>query len=151
MIALLLSLSCGIDAWGVKVLRDPGAAKALAPAPIRSTIAQLGALPRASRRRAYVIEGRITVIKHEADEDYHVAIADGAGHTMIVEFPHPGCAAGSLALVAIKRARRQAAGLRVGQRIRLVGMLFMDKIHGQTGVAPNGVELHPLFSVQVLR
>ena len=27
----------------------------------------------------------------------------------------------------------------------LMGVCFFDKIHGQLGVAPNGVELHPIM------
>jgi len=28
----------------------------------------------------------------------------------------------------------------------VTGVLFFDKLHGQLGVAPNGVELHPVIS-----
>ena len=150
MIALLLALHCGSELWSQKVLTDKGAARALAPAPIAGTIEQLGSLPLTARRRAYTIVGRITVIKHEADEDFHVALSDDAGHTMIVEFAHPGCAVGSLALAAITRARKQAAALHVGDHVQAVGMLFFDRLHGQTGVAPNGAEIHPVFIVKKL-
>jgi hypothetical protein len=30
--------------------------------------------------------------------------------------------------------------------VRLTGVGFWDEIHGQTGVAPNGIELHPVLS-----
>ncbi len=30
----------------------------------------------------------------------------------------------------------------------VTGVGFFDLLHGQTGVAPNGVELHPLLNVQ---
>jgi hypothetical protein len=149
MIALLLTIACGTDAWSVKTLRDPGAARALAPAPVTSTVAALGALPGTARRRAYVVVGTVTKIKTEADSDLHVILADGAA-TMIVEFPLPGCAQGSLAYAAIVRARRQAIALRVGMRVRVTGMLFMDKPHGQSGTAPNAAELHPVFRVERL-
>jgi hypothetical protein len=36
------------------------------------------------------------------------------------------------------------------QRIRLTGLIFFDKLHGQAGVAPNGVELHPILKVEAL-
>lgn len=147
MIAVLLALVCGTDLWAAKVLRDPGAARALAPAPIQATIAQLGALPSTARRRAYVVTGTVLAIKTEADSDLHVVLGDGAA-TMIVEVPHPGCAAGSLALAAIVRARRQAAAVRVGQRVRVVGMVFFDKCHGQSGAAPGCQELHPVFDIR---
>ena len=30
-------------------------------------------------------------------------------------------------------------------RARVVGVAFFDFLHGQTGVAPNGIELHPIL------
>lgn len=148
MIFVLLALACGSEMTAAKLLRDPGAARALAPAPTPSTIAALSALPRTARRRSYSVDGTVTLIKHESDQDFHIVLEDG-GATMIVEAADPRCATGSLAIAAIRRARKQAAQLRVGQRVRAVGMLFFDKLHGQSGVAPNGVELHPLYSIEV--
>jgi len=29
--------------------------------------------------------------------------------------------------------------------VRIKGVGFWDEIHGQTGVAPNGIELHPVL------
>ena len=31
----------------------------------------------------------------------------------------------------------------------VTGVAFFDKIHGQTGVAPNGIELHPILHVDL--
>jgi hypothetical protein len=33
---------------------------------------------------------------------------------------------------------------------RVVGVAFFDTKHGQTGVAPNGIELHPILSFRCL-
>lgn len=148
MLALLLALACGRELWSQKVLTGPGADRALAPAPVVSTIEKLGALPRRAPPRAYVVEGRVRLVKLEADSDFHVVLEDEAGRTIVVEAPHPACSKGSKAYAAIVRARRQAAELRVGSKVRAVGMLFFDKLHGQTGAAPNGAELHPLFSIR---
>jgi hypothetical protein len=151
MIAVLLALTCGVEAWPQKVLTDPGAGRALRPAPMATTIAQIGALPRTARRRAYSVEGQVQAVKREADGDLHVIIAHG-DFWMIVELPNPACVpAESKAIAAIRRAWLQAADLRVGQRVRAVGMLFFDRLHGQSGAAPNGAELHPLFSIRRLR
>jgi hypothetical protein len=150
MIAILIAASlCGADHQLEKTLRDPGAAKALAPAPAPSTITQLGKLPKTSRRRAYTVEGTIQVIKTEADRDRHVVVSDGQSQ-MVVEVPDPACATGSAAIAAMKRARRKVAGLKVGDHVKVVGMLFFDKLHGQTGSAPNGAELHPVFDFTTL-
>lgn len=32
--------------------------------------------------------------------------------------------------------------------IQVSGVGFFDELHGQTGVAPNGIELHPVLSIQ---
>lgn len=34
------------------------------------------------------------------------------------------------------------------KKARLIGVGFFDRLHGQTGVAPNGIELHPLLSIE---
>jgi hypothetical protein len=151
MLAVLLALVCGVEAWPQKILSDPGAAAALARPVHAATIAQLGALPRRTTRRPYAVTGFIVAIKTEADADLHVVIADQVGHTMIVEFPHPACAQGSKAYGAIVRARRQMGRLVEGDRIRVTGMLFMDRCHGQAGAAPNCVELHPVLDVRRAR
>jgi len=33
-------------------------------------------------------------------------------------------------------------------KVRLTGVGFFDRVHGQTGVAPTGIELHPVIDVQ---
>lgn len=35
-------------------------------------------------------------------------------------------------------------------KVRLKGVGFFDRVHGQTGVAPNGIELHPLLDIKFL-
>lgn len=35
-------------------------------------------------------------------------------------------------------------------RARIVGVGFFDRVHGQTGVAPNGIELHPVLGIEFL-
>jgi hypothetical protein len=40
--------------------------------------------------------------------------------------------------------------VRVCQRAILAGVAFFDFNHGQTGVAPNAIELHPILGFQCL-
>jgi hypothetical protein len=47
-------------------------------------------------------------------------------------------------MVAARRAGRVCA------RARVVGVAFFDYKHGQTGVAPNGIELHPVLGFACL-
>lgn len=156
---------CGKERWAVKTLTDAAASQvALAPRP--AMIAQLAAVsaPHEPSLRVsplevttYQITGTLTFAKGEADSDYHLVIDDGRGHTMIVESPNSSCAAGSRVASQIRAVRAsidvRLPGLAAGQVLKpnlavtVTGVGFFDRIHGQTGVAPNGVELHPILSI----
>jgi len=50
-----------------------------------------------------------------------------------------------------KKQMRVARGLvRLCTRARVVGVAFWDSKHGQTGVAPNAIELHPILGFACL-
>jgi hypothetical protein len=75
---------------------------------------------------------------------------------MIVESPNPRCADGSFFLQAIAQTR-QAIDQKFGPirgrfqpniPVTVTGVAFFDPLHGQEGVAPNGIELHPLLAIQ---
>jgi hypothetical protein len=104
----------------------------------------------------YVINATLTEYKLESDSDYHIVIQDASGNTMITEIPSPSCVgAGSPFASAISAARSkfdaqlhattsfQTANIPV----QIKGVGFFDFLHGQTGVAPNGVELHPVLDI----
>ena len=104
----------------------------------------------------WVLNATLTLYKLESDSDYHLVLQDANGLTMIVEIPSPSCVgAGSPFLAGITNARNefnarftattsfQTANIPV--QIKGVGMF--DFLHGQTGVAPNGIELHPVLDV----
>jgi hypothetical protein len=40
--------------------------------------------------------------------------------------------------------------VRICSRARVVGVAFFDFLHGQTGVAPNAIELHPILGFACL-
>jgi hypothetical protein len=106
------------------------------------------------------VRARLVGYKREADSDIHLVIADPGRKkpTMIVEFPNAGCttkAAGpARKSMAEARAALVAACGEPPGRWKLLdgtavftGVGFVDKIHGQTGVAPNGIEIHPVTRV----
>jgi hypothetical protein len=68
---------------------------------------------------------------------------------MIAEAPSPACTTHATAY-----RRRQMANARKAVRIcgkaRVTGVAFFDFLHGQTGVAPNGIELHPVLGFACL-
>jgi hypothetical protein len=98
----------------------------------------------------------------ETDQDIHLVIADPADatHTMIVEFPDPACqgvvegrqqaqvAAARTAFVAACGPTAAGGFRMLSGTATITGVGFFDVLHGQSGVAPNGVELHPVLRVE---
>jgi hypothetical protein len=114
----------------------------------------------------YSLSANVTAYKTEADSDVHLALSDGQGHTMIAEIPDPGCvtsaspflkqitAARALWDKAYPSTKPSAAqsfasyvNLKPPVKVTLTGVGFFDVLHGQRGVAPNGIELHPVLSI----
>lgn len=118
------------------------------------------------------VSGLLIAHKVEADGDYHVVINDSAHRSMIVELPDPAACIGSIWPKQIAAARKnfeKRFGLQIQMLtleetlappgsptpmmsslsipVTVTGVGFFDKIHGQMGVAPNGIELHPVLSI----
>jgi hypothetical protein len=153
---------CGVERWAVKTLSDLDA-HSVDLVPRRATVAGMNALPAPavpeddttrlpSERQAFRVAATLVKYKLEADEDIHLVLAEG-GETMIAEMPSVHCDYGAQAryamLVARERLEREygPAGSHwtyVGRPTTLTGVRFFDFKHGQSGVADNGVELHPV-------
>jgi hypothetical protein len=105
--------------------------------------------------KTFEVTGVLKIIKHEADDDYHLVIRDRRGRTMIVEAPEPSCAEGSRFIDQIQQVRQAiddhfgaiTTKRRPNITVTVTGIGFFDKLHGQDGVAPNGIELHPLVEI----
>ena len=104
----------------------------------------------------FTITATLIGFKIEADSDYHLVISDDRGNTMIVEIPSPSCVGSSSPFTqAIANVRATFDGKlkatssfqHVNIPVKVIGVGFFDRIHGQTGVAPNGVELHPVLDL----
>ena len=163
-----MASACGKERWSVKTVTDKDAAK-VQEAPTPGTINQLRQIAapinpnvRPDSRYSptelttYEVTGYITLLKAEADQDYHLVLADDTGRTMIVESTHPDCALKSRFKTEIDQARAaldQAFKGPISKPIKtrrlatVTGVGFFDHIHGQTGVALNGIELHPILQV----
>jgi hypothetical protein len=160
-------IACGTERWAVKTLTDPDANRVnLTPQP--TTVARLRQLAAPSalppRRlpqelQSYRISARLLAFKFESDGDVHLVVADPhSDGTMIVELPNSGCTHGAPAtarhrIAQAKRALLSACGTPSSSRFTtltgtatIAGVLFFDFAHGQRGVAPNAVELHPVTS-----
>jgi hypothetical protein len=149
----------------VKILSDSMAAR-VSFVPHRTSVRALrrlrapSSLPRNARIRpvettTYRVHARLVESRFEEDSDLHLVIADPrTGGTMIVEFPAKYC---TLTAKPVFRRRMQAARLafiracgfpsssdfnRLRGTATITGVGFFDYQHGQTGVAPNAIELH---------
>ncbi len=161
------SASCGVERWSVKTGTDADKALIHLSPSTSTTIAALDALAAPSTLPAsnrvqptettlYRLPATLTQYKLEADSDYHLVLSDGSGHTMIAEIPDPACvAAGSVLTTQITHSRAQfdakytATGSfqTANVPVTVTGIGFFDFLHGQTGVAPNGIELHAVTDI----
>ena len=171
------SPTCGVEYWNVKTGTDADAASVNLNNVIQTTVNDLRAIPipyppigdrprgadgqsatriPSTEFTVFQVPGTLTFYKLETDVDYHMVLQDNAGNTIIGEVPSPACVgAGSpfAAGIAIARAKVDARltpadGFQSANLpVQMKGVGFFDILHGQTGVAPNGIELHPLLDV----
>jgi hypothetical protein len=147
---------CGVERWTVKTLQDR---PRLLPVR-RTTVRQLVRLPRPAylpntrlpiERHVYSVIASATLLREEDDQDFHVILRSGPYH-MISEAPNaPSCTANA---TLYRKAQMRVARSRVRRscpRARVIGVAFFDTNHGQTGVAPNAIELHPILAYTCLR
>ncbi|HMF90248.1 MAG TPA: hypothetical protein VKL40_06370 [Candidatus Angelobacter sp.] len=162
-----LFAQCGVERWSVKTGTDPDAGLVNLNSFSNTTVASMRALtapnPIPSNNRVsptettqWVINATLTQYKLEGDSDYHLILSDASGNTMIAEIPSPTCVgAGSPFFAGIQNSRSefdarftatttfQTANIPV----QVTGVGMFDFLHGQTGVAPNGIELHPVLDI----
>ena len=86
-----------------------------------------------------------------------MVIVDSAGRTMIIEIPAPNCVGpGSPFAAGIARARQQFDAVFTSRSffqtanvpVQITGVGFFDYFEGQQGIAPNGIELHPVIDIK---
>lgn len=166
LILLALLATCGVERQPVKTLADnPELTKV-----VLANVTSLRALPAPktwgntmprlpNEYRVYHMKALLLGYKLEADQDYHLVLAE-LGHpkrTMIAEIPSAECAKERADVFTKERtfveSIEKPAGVGTMRwfekpvEIEITGVLFFDKLHGQTGVAPNGVELHPVLGI----
>jgi hypothetical protein len=151
---------CGVRTWPVKVLLDDDTAL-VDRTPRATTIAALAALPRPTEPRPtrgrfalerWTLRVRAVLAVSPADEgdgDLHLILADPADPrvTMVAEIPDSACALGSRHASDYAEARRAVALIPAGAVVEVDGVAFWDSDHGVRGMAPNGLELHPVLRV----
>jgi hypothetical protein len=163
------AVTCGVWRWPVKTLSD-SAARQVDFSPRHTTVRHLRSLATPSTLgettprippvefTTWKVRAKLVTAVMEDDQDYHVVIRVPSSRrkTMIIEFPDSHCNGARISRkrAAMVRARNQFENLcgAVGSsfvdlrgRVTVSGVGFWDEIHGQTGVAPNGIELHPVL------
>lgn len=164
--------ACGTERVDIKQLKDPHGLSAASGPSHLTTVAEMlklplhtkGALLKDSSIRlsptettVYEIHAVVIGFKRETDQDIHIVIADPGKpkQTMIVEIPAGDCMPPALAAKynGLQSDFQQKFGHATAKFKTLpkpvpfdvTGVGFFDFVHGQTGHAPNGVELHPVI------
>jgi hypothetical protein len=104
------------------------------------------------------LKARPIQAKLEDDHDIHLVISVPGNRkkTMIVEFPKKRCVASHFKRHKITQARNKflnncgsvsaSSWKKLDGSVTITGVGFWDEKHGQTGVAPNGIEIHPVLN-----
>jgi hypothetical protein len=163
-----LNGSCGVERWSVKTGTDADAGLINLQSITQTTIASLTSLPapttlpannriKPTETTVFQLHATLTEYRLEPDSDYHLILSDGSGNTMISEIPSPACVgSSSILLYSIQHARSEfdaqytttSSFQTANVPVTVTGVGFFDFLHGQTGVAPNGIELHAVLDVQ---
>ncbi|GHO86361.1 hypothetical protein [Dictyobacter formicarum] len=166
--ALSSTGSCGVERWSVKTGTDADVSKINLQSTTPTTIAALSALTAPStlpsnnriqptETTVFQLQDTLTQYKLETDSDYHLILSDSSGKTMIVEIPDPACVGSSSPLLSSIQTARSEFDARytptssfqtANVPVTVRGVGFFDFLHGQAGVAPNGIELHAVLDIQ---
>jgi len=163
---------CGVERWEIKTLSDAERDR-VDRTPHETTVEELAALPRPQRTPQYSrvaptelttfrVDAYLGGYRPESDGDMHLILfgMENQRVSMIAEIPNPNCsgacASGLTEDFAKARTTLQeilAASNPVDEPIvvRVTGVGFFDRNHGQVGAAPNWIELHPVLAIERAR
>jgi hypothetical protein len=99
-------------------------------------------------RHIFRVTATAIEIRPEEDGDLHVILRDSLFH-MIAEAPSPGCIARAKLVRKVQMLNARKA-VRLCRHATVTGVAFFDYQHGQIGVAPNAIELHPILKFRCL-
>jgi hypothetical protein len=146
-------LLCGVERWAVKTLQDrplllPAQTVSLRFLVTRPAPSRLPSTRLPFERHIYRVVAAVTLVRPEDDQDLHLVLRD-RGQTMIAETPAPGCTTRATPIRRTQMLQARNAA-RLCSRAAVTGVAFFDFDHGQTGVAPNAIELHPVLAFRCL-
>lgn len=162
--------TCGVERQPVKTLQDQSA-KLIHFKPQESSVSALRVpkqppnlriinphLRLDQEKQVYTVKALLVGFKQEGDQDFHLVLADPdhPEQTMIAEIPSPECSPAKYAgaftaarafIETFGKATPKFRKLKEPVLLTVTGVFFFDFIHGQTGVAGNGAELHPVLEI----
>ena len=158
---------CGVERWSVKTGTDADVGLINLSSSTAQTIATMRSWPAPSPIPAnnrvspyettqWVLNATLTQYKLESDSDYHLILQDASGNTLIAEIPSPSCVgSGSPFGPGIQNARNEfdakytatSSFQTANVPVQVKGVGMFDFLHGQTGVAPNGIEIHAVLDI----
>ena len=158
----------GTDRWSVKIVTD---GVTLNSEILSKTVEQLreepipGPIEISTPRYPFeqniiTTKGELVYYKGETDMDIHAVLSNGKG-TIIIEFPDVTCpdmknspilqeaTTAKANFLEIVKGHSKEKFFKTGISVNVTGVAFFDLTHGtpQIGVAPNGIELHPVLSI----
>ena len=144
---------CG-DRWAVKTLQDrphllPARTTTVHFLITRPAPSNLPATRLPFEHRVFTVIAAVVLVRAEADSDLHVVLQSGGNH-MITEAPSPSRDRSCDAVPAPTDASSAEPRPALRSSARVTGVAFFDFPHGQTGVAPNAIELHPILVFRCL-
>jgi hypothetical protein len=157
-----------VERWSVKTGTDADAGLINLQSTTQTTIASLSSLPapttlpannriQPTETTVFQLHATLTEYRLEPDSDYHLILSDGSGNTMISEIASSACVGSSSVLLSgIQNARSEfdarytptSSFQTANVPVTVTGVGFFDFLHGQAGVAPNGIELHAVLDIQ---
>src|SRR5882724_7056737 len=167
LVPATLFAQCGVERWSVKTGTDADKGLVNVGSSTSTTIATMRGWPTPSPIPAnnrvipyettqWVLNATLTQYKLESDSDYHLVLQDGSGNTLIAEIPAPNCVgSGSIFASGITNARNEfdaqytatTSFKTANVPVQVKGVGMFDFLHGQTGVAPNGIEIHAVLDI----
>src|SRR5215469_14093609 len=162
-----LAAQCGVERWSVKTGTDADSGLVNLNSTTSTTITNMRAfaapnpIPANNRvsgpeTTVWVINATLTLFKLESDSDYHLVIQDSSGNTMITEIPAPSCVGSTSPFLSQITSARAAFDAKFTATtsfqtanipVQVTGVGMFDFPHGQTGAAPNQIELHPVLNI----
>lgn len=165
---------CGVKRWDVKTLSDSDTSHIDFTHVVNSTVhyqinlpAPLGKNTRRMKLEdtVYSIECYIIAFKKEKDDkDIHVVIQDPkTKQTMVAEVISWECSSVQKTsrvqqfkdldewfVENIGKPKKEFTYLLEPKLVRLTGIGFFDFFHGQKGMSPNGREIHPVLTMELI-